>query len=176
MKKNYDSRASLYNSNSGNKGKLSLLQFTVIISLFLLFISSPEVKGQIVTTGDDVLTSLLTEIHPSLYLVEGDANAYGDSSPEVLFCDVNSVSMLYDYEELFEHVQLIRIQIKYGESLPEINLSNLVGFQNLKYFYVEFTYDICGTQSDDCLEGMVQQNISNAGTEITVLEKLSISK
>jgi|GEM_PF-6057021 len=174
---NFESRVTLHNINIEKRSNKSMLHSRawLIIPVLLMFFVSPSLKAQIGGSGDEQLTSLLTEIHPSVYLSNGEITTYGNSAPEVLYCDVASVNMLYDSEELFDQVQLIKLQIKSGEALPTIILNNLVSFTNLDYFYVEFTYDICGGQSDACLDAIVQQNISRDGTTITVLKQLSIA-
>lgn len=174
---NFESGVSLHNANIERRSNLRLLHFRVwlVMPLLLILCVTPSLKAQIVLSGDEQLTSLLTEIHPSIYLSDGEITTYGNSAPEVLYCDVASINKLYDSEELYEQVQLIKLQIKSGEALPVIILANLVSFTNLDYFYVEFTFDICGEQSDACLESIVQQNLSTDGTTITVLKQLSIA-
>lgn len=124
--------------------------------------------------GNGQLDSLLTQVHPTIYFHNGIMDTEGGGNYTVLRCDIESVPYLFESEEIYNNVQLVILKVQEGESLPLINLANLITFNELLYFYIEFEFDACGDNSSQCLNNLVQNAISNSGTNVSLIYTIAI--
>lgn len=126
-------------------------------------------------TNAQHLQSLVSGLHPSVYLTGGIQKTYGPGAPVVAICDAASVNLLYSVDPAFSQVELIRITINSsGELPPAIDLTRMTGFTNLQYLLVVFAYDACGEKTDGCLATKVDELVQGTGSPIVTLFKLSI--
>lgn len=156
--------------------------FSLILSIFFLTgvsaqtIISFENGIQSTELSDAAhLQSLVTDIHPSVYLSNGVLTTYGTGSPIIAICDASSVNKLYDNDPIFNQVELIRITINNSGQIPStIDLERVSAFTNLRYLLLVFAYDECGTRTMDCLPSTLNSIIHGASSPIIVLYNLSI--
>ena len=114
------------------------------------------------------LQSLLVDIHPSLYINNGELSPHGSGSPIVLYPDAYSIQELYNTHPLFTQVELITITIHDDQEIPDaVMLDQMTGFPNLQYVYVKFGYDPCQPGSSPCIADMLSQVFT--GTESPAL-------
>ncbi len=136
-----------------------------------------EVKGE---EDGPMLESLLRDVHKAIYLDDGKITIAGKNTPSndilVAFSDVASIEELYVLNPDFARVKLLRVEITGpAEAGVNLDLSRLIGFGNLKYVLVLFSYDACGNNSDNCLEGLVHGMISGTRKNLkAVIYQLSI--
>jgi hypothetical protein len=121
------------------------------------------------------LQSLITNIHPTAYLMQGVMTTYGEGTPVLAICDAVSVSMLYGNDPVISEIEMIKITANTLSDLPaSIDLTQLVGLSDLKYLYLVFAYDACGGSTDSCLASIVEGIIQGTSSQITVIYRLSI--
>ena len=121
------------------------------------------------------LQSLVTDLHPSVYLTQGEITTYGEGAPLVAICDAASISLLYGDNPVLNQVELINITANSAAELPtSIDLTQLQGLAELKYLFIVFAYDECGDSSDDCLATKIEGIIQGTSAQITVIYNLSI--
>lgn len=121
------------------------------------------------------LQSLVTDIHPSLYIAKGEMTAYGTGDPLVLYCDAISIQELYATNPLFSEIELVEISINSSAEIPAtISPEQMTGFPNLQYMYVRFGYDACGNLSTHCLADILSQVFSDSATPLMVVYGISV--
>src|SRR5690554_2470961 len=80
------------------------------------------------------LNSLLYDIHDSAYFQNGKINYYGNSSPVVLFVDVDQFQNISTSINKLARVELVKIYMK-GRSPRTINQEILDNLPSLKYIF-----------------------------------------
>ncbi|GAB1454296.1 hypothetical protein MASR2M47_43520 [Draconibacterium sp.] len=164
------------------RSRASKLFLTLIFGLFLLSginaqtaMSFDSAKQTLEPSSAEHLQSLVTNLHPNVYLSQGGFKTYGEGSPVVAICDAGSVNMLYSGDPVLSQVELINIKANSASDLPSsIDLTQMQGLTNLKYLMVVFAYDACGGNTDACLASKLEGIIQGTSSQITVLFKLSI--
>lgn len=108
------------------------------------FASEPYKRNN---SDDTRLTSLMTEIHPSIYLTNGETNVYG-KEPIVLHADANDLKRWSTINsELAANVELIKIRVTNADTeKATVSAAQLTSFTNLKYIVVLYEYN-SGTES-----------------------------
>lgn len=125
------------------------------------------------------LKELIFGLQPTLYL---NGNIAGKNynlvppskSPVVIDCNSSFVDQLLLKNDLFLSVRAIKINIQSSEDLLNINLSNLKHFSSLECILITYTYPICGSNGDACLEALVKRDVQADQNPIKVLYQLSI--
>ena len=115
------------------------------------------------TAGE--IKSLYSEIHPSIHLSDVMTHRYGETSPELVDCDISSIPLLYNDNELYANVRMVRIHITQpADFQQQIDLSRLVGFGALKYVCFLVSFDSCqaGADNSTCVPEKVNKMIMNA--------------
>jgi hypothetical protein len=121
------------------------------------------------------LQSLVTDLHPTAYLTQGEITTYGEGAPVVAICDAASVYLLYGNNPTLSQVELINVTANSASELPSsIDLTQLEGLADLKYLFVVFAYDACGGSADGCLASVLEEIIQGTSSRITVIYNLSI--
>ena len=163
----------------------SLVNRSIIILLFGLFFVS-GIHAQTVMSYESVMLSLeldeaahlnrlATDLHTTAYLMQGENTTYGEGPTVVAICDAASLSMLYGNNPDLNQVELVRIAVSSLNELPtSIDLNRLNNLTNLKYLFVVFEYDACGSHTDGCLASIVEGLIKGTSSQITVVYTLSI--
>jgi len=136
----------------------------------MLSSSDPSVVSQ-----GQHLQSLVTNMHPTAYLTQGEITIYGEGAPAVAICDAASVSLLYGNNPTLSQIEIIRFTVDTDSELPSsIDLTQLLGLADMKYLLVVFAYDACGAGSEGCLVSIVEGIIQGTSSQITVMYSLSI--
>lgn len=148
------------------------LFITGICFLFLVFAFSGKAYAQ--GAGNEEFDDLMSNVHPAIYIINGEYSVYGEGAPQVLFCDVQSLQQLNTSNPDFASVRLIKVKVKSGQNLSSISLASLPDFQSLKYFAVTFQYDACGNMTPECLDALAGQSIQTEGTDVSLYTFLSI--
>lgn len=122
------------------------------------------------------LESLVTEIHPTAYLTQGEITTYGEGSPVVAFCDAASIDILYGNDPVISQAELINITLNSINNWPvvPIDLTQLEALTNLKYLLIVFEYDACSGGAETCLASLVEGMVQGISSQITVIYQLSI--
>jgi len=121
------------------------------------------------------LESLVTDVNPTAYLVQGEITIQGDGAPVVAIFDAASVNILYSNNPLLSQVELIKITANAESDLPaSIDLSQLEALPNLQYLLVEFDYDACGGNTGACHSSILRGIIEGASVQIMVIHSLSL--
>lgn len=119
--------------------------------------------------------SLLSSIHPTAYLTQGEKRTNREEDPMVAVTDAASLNMLYGNSRALSQVELIRIAANSSNDLPaSIDLIQLERLTNLKYLLIVFNYDACGGGTDDCRASIVEGIIQGASSQITVIYSYTI--
>lgn len=109
----------------------------------LLMNSSPskEIKNEAAR-----ISGLVNDVQPTLYLQQGTQLKYSESvAPVLIISDIRSLPLLYRYNKLFKSVELICVKVESPTEMHEaLDISNIKGFENLKYIYILFTSNPCG--------------------------------
>ncbi len=125
------------------------------------------------------LESLARDVHRAIYFIDGDQVLSDNDTPgeEILvaFCDAASVNSLYEINRALTMVQMLRIEIaSSAETSVRIDLSRLSSFLNLKFVYILFTTDVCGRNTETCLEGIVREMITGTRDQVRIIYELSV--
>lgn len=128
----------------------------------------------LVAEGDH-LKSLVTELYTITYLNLDQPKKYGEGDPVVVSFDARSVNMLYDNNNTFTKVEMLKLKISTPQELKQtIDMDRLVNFEHLKYLLIVFEYDTCGEKSTVCLPSWVDEIVDGDLSSLTVLYMLSI--
>lgn len=121
------------------------------------------------------LQSLVTDTHPTAYLIQGEITTSGEGAPVVAICDAVSVNMLYGNNPALSQVELVKITATSISVLPSsIDMAQLEELPNLRYLLVEFAFDACGGGADDCLASIVEGIMQGTSSQVTVIYSPSI--
>lgn len=121
------------------------------------------------------LESLVTNIHPTAYLTQGEITTPGEGAAVVAIFDAASLGLLYSNNPGLSQVELIKITANAESDLPaSIDLLQLEVMPNLKYLLVEFSYDACGGNTEDCLNSILQGIIEGNSLQIMVIYSQSL--
>jgi hypothetical protein len=133
-------------------------------SMITLMNASPDIN---IRNKAVHLDSLMYKVQPKLYLENLVQTVFGQTDPVCLQTDVKSVSMLNQFEPLFNKVELITVRINGLHDFDFlIDQAQLIGFTHLKYVHF-----LCSFPCDpESLKPLFIRN--NAG--ITVFYSISI--
>jgi hypothetical protein len=121
------------------------------------------------------LESLLKDLNTSINITKGSSKNNRNGTPVVINTDIQSLNELYKNKPAFNQVELIKISINSASDLNTVfDLDKLVSFYRLKYIYVEFAFNVCGNQNDECLDLKIKNLIKGIDFNVVVLYKLSI--
>mgnify|MGYP006924660445 CR=1 FL=1 len=148
------------------------MALTGVVIFLMILTGNGRVYAQ--GLGNEELNDLMSNIHPSIYLVNGEYSVYGDGAPLVLFCDVQSLQLLNNSNPDYNSVKLIKVNVPTGQNLASISLASLPDFESLKYFVVVYEYDACGDMTSGCLDALAGQSINTEGTIVNLVTFLEI--
>ncbi len=151
--------------------KVGMVLTGVVILLMILTVNG---RAYAQGAGNEEFDDLMSNVHPAIYIINGEYSVYGEGAPQVLFCDVQSLQQLNTSNPDFASVRLIKVKVKSGQNLSSISLASLPDFQSLKYFAVTFQYDACGNMTPECLDALAGQSIQTEGTDVSLYTFLSI--
>ncbi|MHC1776258.1 MAG: hypothetical protein AB9834_12705 [Lentimicrobium sp.] len=124
------------------------------------------------------LQSLVSDLHPTLSVENGELIQYGGDYSVKMECGVESLTDLYQPEEAFASVEIIQMKIHSEQDLQLIiNLDDLTGFTQLKYIFFLCDFDPCpqSNQGHTCEQEIFSAMIQGTGIEgLVVLYKVSI--
>ena len=162
------------------------IKFLKAIPIIILMIFSCRVSAQTIvslnayqSTLDPVeaeqFENLISGANPTIYLVDGTLEVFGEGAPLVTISDASSYNMMYNENTLYNQVQLVKLVITNPEETPSsIDLAQLQSFNSLTYFLITFEYNACGGFSESCLASIVESIIQGEGSPVVVLYNLSI--
>lgn len=106
------------------------------------------------------LGSLLYDLQPTVFINEDNIFLYGGNFTTVE-CHPSQITKLYEVNDHFSTVQVIKIKIASPEQLNQvtIDLARLQMFENLQYIQIVYMYDICGGGLKNCLLEKTQSMI-----------------
>lgn len=148
------------------------MALTGVVIFLMILTGNGRVYAQ--GLGNEELNDLMSNIHPSIYLVNGEYSVYGDGAPLVLFCDVQSLQLLNNSNPEYNSVKLIKVKVQNGQNLLSISVASLSDFQSLKYFAVVYEYDACGDMTSGCLDALAGQSINTEGTIVNLVTFIEI--
>jgi len=159
----------------------TLKRNSIIVVLFFLSISvlkaqeySQALSSMNVTEAQKI-QSLVEELQPSLYVKQASIEQFGDQSSRVVFCEISSLERLYELNQEYQTVEIIRISVSNPSELSySMDFKNLESFASLKYIYIVFQYDVCGGLSQSCIAGYANAMIQNISPKVKLLYKLDI--
>lgn len=135
-------------------------------------------QNEVIKTEGKHLKSLISDLLPSIYFQQGELAGTYKENPIVIFTDIASILILGDLNPLYKKIEIISIRIKKPEDLQTvINLSNLSGFDTLKYIYFLCDFNICPEQPNNsaCANEKISAMIQNSQNPlIEILYKISI--
>lgn len=148
--------------------------FLIALGVMLCFPFAKAAEPFTRDIEDARLQTLTSDLHPAVYLVESAMKVYSDN-PVVLFVDAESVQMLTQEQEVFEEIELISFKVtSEKDESAKIDVSQLNGFSNLKYFLLTYEYEACGG-GDACLDKKADATITlPADSDVEVYYLLSI--
>ena len=124
---------------------------------------------------DPWLTQLAKGLNPTIYIENGELKVFGEASPLVVILQGSEVSSLYEANPQFSSVELIKIVLENpGTGQPSVDLNRLPDLKNLRYILVEFHYNPCGNQTDECLPSLVGGMVVSGPQEVAIFYNLSI--
>lgn len=115
----------------------------ILIAALLLTTLQTAFASEPYKAGDNTrLTSLMTAIHPSIYLTNGETNVYGEE-PSVLYADASDLKRWSTINsELANNVELIQIRVDNADSeKATVSAAQLASFTNLKYIVILYEYN-----------------------------------
>lgn len=128
------------------------------------------------TAGE--IKSLYSEIHPSIHLTDGITHRYGETSPELVDCDISSIPLLYNDNALYANARMLLIHVTQPADFQrQIDLSRLVSFKGLKYLCFLVSFDSCPGEVDKngCVSAKVNKMILNSsGRSLLYLTSVEI--
>lgn len=111
----------------------------------------------------------------SLPFILSRLEQFGDQTSKVLFCQSSSFEKLYELNQDYQSIEIIRINVSNsGELTYSLDYKKLESFASLKYIYIEFQYDVCGGLSQSCIAGYASAMIQNSSPKVKLLYKLDI--
>lgn len=156
--------------------------FTILL-LGLLFMSAMSIPGymsyqmalqMLEPPAAAQLESLVNNQNNTAYLIQGEINM-GEGLCHVAIFDAASLGLLYSNYPGLSQVELIKITANAESDLPaSIDLLQLEAMPNLKYLLVEFSYDACGGNTEDCLNSILQGIIEGNSLQIMVIYSQSL--
>ena len=134
---------------------------------------------EVVEALEPKLVSLVSDVHPAIYIADGNVTVVGKETPsqdlKTVYSDAGSVDRLYDTNADFTNIKLIVIKIRSSqESDLRVDLSRMGSFEKLKYILFLFEYEACGGGSDACLVDMVREIVAGNMDRVTILYQISI--
>lgn len=166
------------------KPKLSPRFKFVLAGILFVWLGSSVSYGQeaasyrdyVKSNENSELVSLASDLHPSIYLNDGEMKKYGEGAAVTLFTDAASIPMLYATNPAFGKVELIKITISNARDEAVIlDLLKAASFTSLKYVLCIYQYDSCGGKSETCLPSKTDKLCKTpAESTVKVLYQLSI--
>ena len=178
-----------------NLKAISKISFVSVLTIFTLLLSVParaqqtellDKKLSALQLQDDEyslntageIKSLYSEIHPSIQLSDGMTRRYGETSPELVDCDISSIPLLYNDNALYANARMLLIHVTQPADFQrQIDLSRLVSFKGLKYLCFLVSFDSCPGEVDKngCVSAKVNKMILNSsGRSLLYLTSVEI--
>ena len=159
--------------------KLTIFQvLTAAIMLMSINFANAQQSGQnltfsptfeVATEGSHVF-NLIYDLQPTLFIHENYVFLYGDNVYLIVECDAARTDQLYEEDDRFETVELIKIKLSKPEDAFSLDLSYLQSFSNLKYVQLIFEYAVCGVQPNNaCLYNVASSYIHGGNMPVTVM-------
>lgn len=121
------------------------------------------------------LNILLTGLNPAIYFSNGKKQINGEGIPVVVDTDVKSLNELYKENQEFNQVEIIKISLNStGDLNFVLNIDNLQSFYQLKYILADFSFDLCGKQSDECLISKMKEIVNCKECNVIIISRLLI--
>jgi hypothetical protein len=121
------------------------------------------------------LSTLVYGLNPAIYLINNELTVNGEGAPVVTVSDAASIDMLYDENEQYNTVNLVKITISNPGEMPgAIYLDNMQSFTSLEYLLFVFEYDACGNQSESCLQSLLESIVEGENSTVIVMYVLTI--
>lgn len=118
-------------------------------------------------SDNSLAINLVYKIHPRISVTDNiitRSSVPGD--PISLTTDLNSFDTLCHDNNFFKNVIMITIKVKNSNDLNKVlDFSNIVGFDNLKYIYIDSTVP--------CIETEIRSLVKNPNENVTVLYKVT---
>ena len=106
--------------------------------------------------------SLIVDLHPSVYLENGEINFYSQK-PTTAFLDLKAMASPIKRDAKFESVEFVSIRIDQRNAISGIDLSKLEVFPNLKYIFFA-----CST---DCNESQIKNKLTGLNNDYIIVYK-----
>ncbi len=156
-------------------GVLSSQTVTQLNQQISTMLSSPD--PAVVAEGQH-LQSLVSDLHPTLIIQNGEFIQYGGDFSVKTECGLASLNDLYQQDEAFAPVVMIQIKIQSEQDLQTmVNLNALTGFPQLKYLFFLCDFDPCSqsSQNQSCEQEIFAAMVQGTGTEgLKVIYKVSV--
>ncbi|WP_417291062.1 hypothetical protein [Corallibacter sp.] len=134
--------------------------------IYRLTDGNAQVQGRSAQVIANYPEDLLFNLESSIYIKNNAVlNTYGSTAPKVLKVkDSQSLNFLYTYNELYNEVEMITINLKSLSDLSSpFDVDSIRGFSHLKYIYLKCEFPIS--------ESQIRAFIQNADTEISIFYK-----
>jgi hypothetical protein len=138
--------------------RTNLQFFVIVMGLFFLF-PAISVSQEIVHLGAKItslqsqqdpmlknegnrLQSLANDLHPMIYIKNGNIESYGSSSPVFFELSASELHLLHQSDARYNDIEFLRIKVETEAQLNGlfINVSNLNHFPSLKYLHFECAF------------------------------------
>lgn len=158
----------------------------LFLTIFILFGTVLQINAQNIilldkklneNSGDAKYFQNLISNSEAYITVEGEKiETHGNGSYLILNCYTDDYNLLYTGNEYFKEVELLNLQINDLKELQtSLYINMLKGFQNLAFINVSITFDVCGQNSDTCLEKYIENLIHNEDeVPLLITYKLSV--
>jgi hypothetical protein len=134
------------------------------------------VSADEIMSNNSYVAKLALDLQPTIFINENDRFLYGSNNFSVLECPYSKISQLYDEEEIFSTVQLIKIKIAENPDEFTLDLDNLQSFPQLRYVWLMYLYDVCDNETDVCILEKIQNSIYSENEDMTIIYNISISQ
>lgn len=111
------------------------------------------------------IKSLYSDIHSMMNLSGGDIQQQGETAPELVDCDIQSIPLLYKSDKRYKKAAMLRIRIMQpADFLQAIDIARMTAFEGLKYicFLVSFNSCPADTEKNACVPDKVNKMILNS--------------
>lgn len=117
----------------------------------------------------------LLRLRVDIAITNDDFTIYESENPQVLQCDISAIGQLYQEEELYSGIRIIKMMI-YNDTPVILDINRLASFEQLEYIQLIYKYDACGNGEENCLKEHAERMVLPGDRNITGLYQLQITR
>lgn len=161
---------------------ITFIVATLIVNCNLLAQSQQYVFIQ---NGDNAIdveyfTNLTTTIHSNFYMNDNGNIFVAGENPIGAYCDAKNIGYLYNVTETYPNVEYLNIIYENDQQLSQnLEINKLTMFPNVRYIIIMYYFDVCGNNTQTCLENVssgIIGGLKNLPTNKIIATTVSIPK